>query len=74
MSHCRYGSRRQGFQFVHVATDDASRLTYAEVLLDQCASDAVGFLTRAINWFKRHGISVERVMGDNGSAYIRSIR
>ena len=65
-----YGSKRQGFEFVHVATDDASRVSYAEVLVDQCASDAVGFLSRAVTWFNRHGVTVERVMSDNGSAYI----
>lgn len=65
-----YGSKRQGFEFVHVATDDCSRVSYAEVLADQCAGDAVGFLGRAVSWFARHGVTVERVLTDNGSAYV----
>ncbi|SRR6266550_2593019 len=65
-----YGSKRQGFEFVHVATDDHSRVSYAEVLADQCAGDAVGFLGRAVSWFARHGVTVERVLTDNGSAYV----
>ena len=65
-----YGSRERGFEFVHVATDDASRLTYAEILPDECASSAMTFLTNAVAWFARHGITVERVMTDNGSAYV----
>jgi transposase InsO family protein len=64
-----YGSRKQGFEFVHVATDDASRLCYAEILPDECARSAVTFLRRALVWFARHGVTVERVITDNGSAY-----
>jgi len=58
-----------GWEFVHVAIDDYSRLAYAEVLDDERASTAVAFLGRAIAFFARHGISVRRVMTDNGSAY-----
>lgn len=65
-----YGSRKQGFEFLHVATDDASRATYAEILPDECAESAVTFLTNAVAWFARVGVTVERVMTDNGSAYV----
>jgi transposase InsO family protein len=59
----------QGFEFVHVAIDDATRLAYAEVLSDEKATTATGFLSRAITFFASYGIHVERVMTDNGSAY-----
>jgi transposase InsO family protein len=58
-----------GWEFVHVAVDDYSRLAYAEVLGDEKATSAVAFLGRAIAFFARHGITVRRVMTDNGSAY-----
>lgn len=59
-----------GWEYVHVAVDDYSRLAYAEVLADEKAATAVGFLRRALAFFGRHGIQVERVITDNGSAYI----
>jgi transposase InsO family protein len=67
----RAGKRRQsvGWDFVHVAIDDATRLAYAEVLEDEKATTAIAFLRRAIAFYGRHGIAVERVMTDNGSAY-----
>jgi transposase InsO family protein len=58
-----------GWEYVHVAIDDYSRLAYAEVLADEKASTAIGFLRRAVAFFARHGITVERVMTDNGPAY-----
>ena len=58
-----------GWEFVHVAIDDYSRLAYAEVLCDETASSAIAFLRRALTFFARHGIQVQRVMTDNGSAY-----
>jgi transposase InsO family protein/transposase-like protein len=60
---------RAGWDFVHIAIDDATRLAYAEVLPDEKATTAVGFLGRALAFYRRHGITVERVMTDNGSAY-----
>jgi transposase InsO family protein len=65
------GRRRNGvgWEYVHVAVDDYSRLAYAEVLLDEKASTAAGFLKRAAAYYQRHGITVERVLTDNGSAY-----
>jgi transposase InsO family protein len=61
--------RRVGWEAVHVAVDDATRLAYAEVLDDEKALTAVGFLRRAIDFFARHGIGVQRVLTDNGSPY-----
>jgi transposase InsO family protein len=55
------------------AIDDATRLAYVEVLADENVITAVAFLTRAIAFFARHGISVEGVMTDNGSAYRSAI-
>jgi NAD(P)-dependent dehydrogenase (short-subunit alcohol dehydrogenase family) len=59
----------QGQWRVLVAVDDATRLAYVEVLPDQTAPTAVGFLRRAIAWFAEQGITVREVMTDNGSAY-----
>jgi transposase InsO family protein len=59
-----------GWEFVHVCIDDHSRLAYAEVLPDERGQTAVEFLRNAIAFFARHGVKVERVMTDNGSAYV----
>ena len=59
-----------GWECVHVAVDDFSRLAYVEVLPDEKTATAIGFLKRAIGFFAQHGIAVERVMTDNGSAYV----
>ena len=53
---------------MHVAIDDATRLAYAEVLADEKAAPSIAFLGRALRVYARHGITVERVMTDNGSA------
>jgi transposase InsO family protein len=58
-----------GWEFVHVCVDDATRLAYVEVLEDERAVTAIGFLRRAVEWFGSMGIPVERVMSDNGSCY-----
>jgi transposase InsO family protein len=65
------GVRRSyvGYECVHVCVDDATRLAYVEVLADEKATTAVGFLRRALAFYRRHGIRVEAVMTDNGSAY-----
>jgi transposase InsO family protein len=67
----RDGKRRGvvGWDFVHIAIDDATRLAYAEVLPDETGATAVEFLRRAITFYRRHGIDVERVLTDNGSPY-----
>ena len=61
-----------GWECVHVAIDDATRLAAAEVLADETAQTAVGFLRRALAFYARHGIRAERVMTDNGAPYISS--
>jgi transposase InsO family protein len=65
------GLRRRtvGYEYVHVAVDDFSRLAYAEVLPDEKATTAAAFLRRAVAFYRRHGIRVECVLSDNGSAY-----
>jgi transposase InsO family protein len=60
---------RKGWEYVHVAVDDYSRLAYAEVLADEKAVTAAGFLRRAVAYYHRHGIQVERILTDNGSCY-----
>ena len=62
-----------GWEFVHIAIDDATRLAYAEVLPDEKAVTAVGFLRRAVGFYERHGIHVQRLLTDNGSAYISRV-
>jgi transposase InsO family protein len=67
------GKGRAGWEYVHVCVDDATRLAYVEVLADEKAPTAIAFLKRAIAFYERHGITVERVMTDNGSAYRSAI-
>jgi transposase InsO family protein len=72
MTGDRTGSRNIrgiGWEHLHVAIDDASRLAYTELLPDDGKQSATAFLARALAWCGRHGIRVERVMTDNGSAY-----
>jgi len=63
----RTGAR--GWEFVHVAVDDATRLAFVEVLADERGVTAAGFLSRAVAWFASLGINVERVLYDNGACY-----
>jgi transposase InsO family protein len=69
------GRRRgtTGWDYVHIAIDDATRLAYAEVLGDEKATTAIAFLKRARAFFASYGITVERVLTDNGSPYISTI-
>jgi transposase InsO family protein/transposase len=62
-----------GWEYVHVAIDDATRLAYVEVLADEKATTAIGFLRRALAHYAAHGITIERLLTDNGSAYRSSI-
>lgn len=62
-------SRHAGWDFLHVCVDDASRLAYTEILPSERKEDTTAFLERALTWLDRHGVTVERVMTDNGSAY-----
>jgi transposase InsO family protein len=58
-----------GWEYVHIAIDDYSRLAYAEVLPNEKATTAIGFLRRAVAFYARHGITIQRLLTDNGSAY-----
>jgi transposase InsO family protein len=58
-----------GWEFVHVCVDGATRLAYVEVLADEKGATAAAFLRRSVRWFKGMGITVERVLSDNGSCY-----
>jgi transposase InsO family protein len=58
-----------GWEYLHVAVDDRSRLAYTEILPDERKASAIAFLERARAWFARHGVTIERVMTDNGNAY-----
>jgi len=60
---------KAGWEFVHVAIDDTSRVAYLEILPDEKAVTCIWFLERAVGWFEQHGITVQRVMTDNGTGY-----
>lgn len=62
-------SPRAGWQYLHVAVDDRSRVAYAELLPSERAADAVAFLRRAVAWYGEQGVTVEAVLTDNGVAY-----
>jgi transposase InsO family protein len=59
-----------GWEFVHIAIDDCTRLAYAEVLPDERATTAVAFLRRARAFYRRHGIEIQELLTDNGGAYM----
>ena len=61
--------RGLGWDYVHVAIDDHTRLAYAEVLGDERAGTCAGFLTRAVAWLAEHHVTVERVLTDNALSY-----
>ena len=65
-------SRRVGWEFVHVAVDDTSRLAYVEVLTDERGETVVGFLARVVVWFAARGVTVQRVMSDTARPTSRS--
>ena len=67
----REGQQRRatGWEFVHVCVDDATRLAYVEVLPDEKGATAAGFLRRAVAWLAWMGVTVERVLSDNGACY-----
>jgi transposase InsO family protein len=57
----------------HVCVDDATRLAYVQVLADEKAMSAVGFLKRAVAFYRAHGVTVQRLMTDNGGAYLSTV-
>jgi len=72
----RRGRRRgeaPGWEFVHVCVDDATRLAYVEVLANEQGATAAGFLRRAVAFYAGYGITVQRVMSDNGACYRSTI-
>jgi transposase InsO family protein len=62
-----------GWEYVHIAVDDCTRLAYVEVLENEKATTATGFLKRAVAFYRSHGITVERLLTDNGSPYRSTI-
>ena len=72
-AHRRHGgyraTYRAGWDYVHVAVDDTSRLAYVEILNDETGATCVEFLRRAIAWFATRGVTVVRIMTDNGGGY-----
>ena len=78
IGHRIHGDRSQtiegaGWEFLHVCVDDASRVSYAEVLPDERGVTCAGFVKRAADWFALQGVRFERVMTDNGSGYVSKI-
>lgn len=65
----RRRTRRAGYEHLHIAIDDASRLTYAEMLAAGDAPACAGFLQRTLAWFRRRGIAIRRLLTDNALAY-----
>ena len=66
-------TRRAGWEFVHVAVDDTTRLAYVEILDDEKGPTCLAFLRRAIGFFAGHGITVQAVLTDNGTGYCSKI-
>jgi transposase InsO family protein len=78
VGHRIHGDRRRrargiGWEYVHVAIDDHSRLAFVHVLADQLGPTCAAFLRRAVAWFRARGITVRRVMSDNGSGYVSRV-
>nr|WP_255125414.1 integrase core domain-containing protein [Synechococcus lacustris] len=76
VGHRITGNRQQGrstgvgYDRVHVAIDDATRLAYVEVLADEQQGTAIGLLSRAVAWFNGQGVECRQVMSGNGPAYV----
>ena len=78
VGHRIHGNRRGrirgiGWEYVHVAVDDHSRIAYVEVLADQLGPTCAAFLERAVAWFAARGITIRRVLSDNGSGYVSRV-
>ena len=65
----KWGNPKLGYAFVHTIIDDHSRVAYTEVHDDETAVTAVGVLHRAVEWFAELGVTIERILSDNGGAY-----
>jgi transposase InsO family protein len=68
-SRSRHRDVLLGHAFVHTVIDDHSRVAYAEIHDDETAATAIGVLRRAVGWYAKRGVNVERVLSDNGSCY-----
>ena len=68
-SNRRAVGRGLGWEYLHVAIDDRSRLAYTQLLPSERQEDATAFLESSLAWFKQYGVTVQRVMTDNGAAY-----
>lgn len=66
----RKRARGAGWEVMHVALDDATRLVYAEILPDETGATAAAFAERAMAWFAEQGVTVRRILSDNGSPYV----
>jgi len=62
-------TRGAGWEFLHIAIDDHSRLAYAQLLADETAKSSIAFLHAALAFFARHGVQAQRIYSDNGSCY-----
>lgn len=63
-------TRGAGWEYVHVAIDDATRVAYVELLRDERGDTTAAFLRRAVAWFRTVGVRVRRILSDNGSGYL----
>ena len=70
----RAAGRGLGWEYLHVAIDDRSRLAFTQVLPGERQEDATPFLESSFAWFRQHSVTVQRVMTDNGSAYLLYMR
>ncbi|MFN2590542.1 MAG: IS481 family transposase [Actinomycetota bacterium] len=69
---CRKGGRikrGQGYDYLHIAVDDRTRIAYVEALHDERRETAASFMARALGWFADLGVTVQRVLTDNGACY-----
>ena len=70
--HTHNRGNRVGYDYVHAAVDDHSRLAYAEILPDEKGPTTAGFLARAVAWFAAHGVTVTAILSDNAFNYRHS--
>jgi transposase InsO family protein len=78
VGHRIHGDRTQGkgkgWDYLHVAIDDHSRLAYSEILPDETGDSSLVFAKNAVKWFEKHGVKVQRIMTDNGVGYKKRYR
>lgn len=78
VGHRIHGDRTQGkgkgWEYLHVAIDDHSRMAYSEILPDESGDSSLVFARNAVKWFRRHGIKTQRIMTDNGVGYKKRYR